>query len=443
MANDRARRRAADRRRQCLTEALRGLKPPKTGRNAARAITHADVRTLQVSKSALTQIAALLAAAIAGGAIAVGGAALLLGVGDDDGGSSGGTVTEFASSTPDRFQRGKRLSLAEVYRQSEGGVVQVATTDVVESQDPFFGVPQQERRRGLGSGFVIDKSGHLVTNFHVIEGADQVEVSFSNGEKMNAEIVGRDPSTDVAVLRVDASARALRPLRLGDSDALEVGDEVVAIGNPLGYERTMTAGIVSALGRVIEAPNQFAIDEVIQTDAPINRGNSGGPLLNAEGQVVGVNTQIATAGSSGSIGIGFAVPINTVKDVAAQLIDKGRVEHSFLGVRTQEIDPDIADTFNLGVERGLLIASVTDGSAADKAGLRGGTEQVVVEGTTWTLGGDIILAADGVHLRTFDQLRELIDAKDPGDEVKLEIRRDGKTRTVTVKLGRRPTSPQG
>jgi S1-C subfamily serine protease len=401
------------------------------------------VRTVHVSTAALTQIGALLAAAIAGGLVAVGGTALLLGIGDDDdAGATSAAVTQLTSLTPDRFTRDEPLSLAEVYRRSEGGVVQVAVTDVVEGVDPFFGVPQQERQRGLGSGFVIDKSGHIVTNFHVIEGADEVEVSFSNGEELRAEIVGRDPSTDIAVLKVEAGSRALRVLELGNSDELEVGDEVVAIGNPLGYERTMTAGIVSALGRVIDAPNQFAIDEVIQTDAPINTGNSGGPLLNAKGEVVGVNTQIASL-SGGNIGIGFAVPINTVRDVTAQLISNGQVEHAYLGVVAQEIDEEIADTFNLDAERGLLIADVRAGSAAEKAGLRGGNQQVVVEGTTWTLGGDIIVKADGKELRSDDELRDLIEAKDPGDELRLEIRRDGETRTVNVKLGRRPTSPQG
>jgi putative serine protease PepD len=399
------------------------------------------VRTIQVSRSLLAQIGALLAAAIAGGAIAVGGTALLLGVGDDEEDSPGTAVAEPRSSTPDRFRSERPVSLAELYRESEGGVVQVATTGAIESRD-FFSVPGPQER-GLGSGFVIDKSGHIVTNFHVIEGASQVEVSFSNGEEMDAEVVGRDPSTDIAVLRVEADTRALRPLKLGNSDALEVGDEVVAIGNPLGYERTMTAGIVSALGRVIEAPNQFAIDEVIQMDAPVNSGNSGGPLLNAAGQVVGVNTQIATAGSPGNIGIGFAVPINTVKDVVAQLIETGSVEHSFLGVVTQEIDEEIAETLDLDVDHGLLIASVEEGSAAERAGLRGGNQQVVVEGTTWIFGGDIIVGADGEELRTVDQLRELIEERDPGDELTLEIRRDGENRTVTVKLGRRPTSPQG
>ena len=403
------------------------------------------MRTIQVSKSALTQVGALLAAAIAGGVIAIGGTALLLGVGEEESDAAGGAATELTSSTPAEFRRDESTSLVDVYRNSEGGVVQVATSGVVETDDPFFGVPQQEQRRGLGSGFVIDKSGHIVTNYHVIEGAQEVEVSFSNGEELDAEVVGSDSSTDIAVLKVSADSRALKPLMLGDSDQLEVGDEVVAIGNPLGYERTMTAGIVSALGRVIESPGEFAyaIDEVIQTDAPINSGNSGGPLLDAGGRVIGVNTQIATGGAGGgNIGIGFAVPINTVKDVAAQLIDTGRAEHSYLGVEAQELDDETAETFNLDVTRGLLIARVTEGTAAAKAGLRGGTREVVVEGTTWVIGGDVIVKAEGTELRTVDQLRELIEEKDPGDELTLTISRDGQLRTVSVQLGRRPSSPQ-
>ena len=208
----------------------------------------------------------------------------------------------------------------------------------------------------------------------------------------------------------------------------------------------MTAGIVSALGRVIESPGEFAyaIDEVIQTDAPINSGNSGGPLLDAGGRVIGVNTQIATGGAGGgNIGIGFAVPINTVKDVAAQLIDPGRAQDSYLGVEAQELDDETAETFNLDVTRGLLIARVTEGTAAAKAGLRGGTREVVVEGTTWVIGGDVIVKAEGTELRTVHQLRELIEEKDPaGDELTLTISRDGQLRTVSVQLGRRPSSPQ-
>ena len=395
-------------------------------------------------RGVLTQFAALLFAAVAGGAVAVGGTALLLGVGDDDDDVGGvATASVFRTETsPNGFDRDEPLSLAEVYEQTEGGVVQVKTTAVVENPD-VFGLPQPEQQSGLGSGFVIDKSGHIVTNFHVVEGADEVEVSFSNGEEMDAAVIGNDPSTDIAVLKVEADSRALTPLRLGDSDALRVGDEVVAIGNPLGFERTMTAGIVSALGRVIEAPNLFAIEGVIQTDAPINSGNSGGPLLNAAGRVVGVNTQIVTAGSSGNIGIGLAVPIDTVKDVAGQLIDHGSVEHAYLGIETQEIEEDIADELGLPVKRGLLISRVLPGTPAERAGLRGGTEEVLVEGTTWIIGGDIIVAADGTELRTWEQLLELIAEKDPGDTMALRIYRDGEPQNVDVQLGRRPASPPG
>jgi S1-C subfamily serine protease len=402
------------------------------------------VRAPSSRRGVLTRFAALLFAAVAGGAVAVGGTALLLGVGDDDDDEGGvATASVFRTETsPNGFDRDEPLSLAEVYEQTEGGVVQVKTTAVVENPD-VFGLPQPEQQSGLGSGFVIDKSGHIVTNFHVVEGADEVEVSFSNGEEMDAAVIGNDPSTDIAVLKVEADSRALTPLRLGDSDALRVGDEVVAIGNPLGFERTMTAGIVSALGRVIEAPNLFAIEGVIQTDAPINSGNSGGPLLNAAGRVVGVNTQIVTAGSSGNIGIGLAVPIDTVKDVAGQLIDHGSVEHAYLGIETQEIEEDIADELGLPVKRGLLISRVLPGTPAERAGLRGGTEEVLVEGTTWIIGGDIIVAADGTELRTWEQLLELIAEKDPGDTMALRIYRDGEPQNVDVQLGRRPASPPG
>jgi S1-C subfamily serine protease len=402
------------------------------------------VRVVPGRRGVLTQIAALLFAAIAGGAVAVGGTALLLGVGDDDDDEGGVTTASVfgAETSPDDFERDEPLSLVDVYEESEGGVVQVKTTAVVETPD-FFGSPQQEPQRGLGSGFVIDKSGHIVTNAHVVQGADAVEVSFSNGEEMDATIVGDDPSTDIALLKVEADSRALQPLSLGNSDTLRVGDEVVAIGNPLGLERTMTAGIVSALGRVIEAPNQFSIDEVIQTDAPINSGNSGGPLLNAAGRVVGVNTQIVTGGGTGNIGIGFAVPINTVRDVAAQLIEDGTVEHAYLGVGTQEIDDDIAKLLSLPVKRGLLISRVEEGSPAERAALRGGTEQVLVEGTTWIIGGDIIVEADGTEVGSHEQLLDVIDEKDPGEKMTLRIYRDGEPQTVEVELGRRPDSPQG
>ena len=220
-------------------------------------------------------------------------------------------------------------------------------------------VPDQ----ALGSGFVIDKTGHIVTNYHVIEGADAIEVSFSNQDTLSATIVGSDPSTDIAVLRVQSSSRGLAPLAFGNSDTVRVGDPVVAIGNPFGLRRTATAGIVSAVQeRTITAPNGYPIDHVIQTDAQINSGNSGGPLLSARGEVIGVNSQIARAdGSTGNVGIGFAVPSNTVKEVVAQLTATGRVDRAYLGIAGSTVTAELARVFRLPVDEGVLIEAVTDG----------------------------------------------------------------------------------
>ncbi len=319
-----------------------------------------------------------------------------------------------------------------------------ATSKVTTQPDPFldpFGVPQTTTQQALGSGFVIDKAGHIVTNFHVVQGASKVEVSFSNNERLPATIVGRDPSTDVAVLEVKAHSRAFTPLVLGNSDLVEVGDSVVAIGNPLGEDRSITSGIVSALQRQIVAPNGAPIDHVIQTDAALNHGNSGGPLLNARGQVVGVNSQIQTDGSDGNIGIGFAIPINTVKSVAAQLISKGVVEHPFLGVDARAITSDVARLFRLPVKSGLLVSTVCSSTGAAKAGLHGATQQVTVAGETWPLGGDIIVKADGVAVASVEQLRSLIGQKKPGDSIQLQVFRGTKTLSLNVKLGRQPLSP--
>jgi S1-C subfamily serine protease len=292
---------------------------------------------------------------------------------------------------------------------------------------------------------VIDKAGHIVTNYHVIANASSVEVSFSNSDNLKARIVGSDPSTDIAVLQVDARSRALTPLPFGNSDAVHVGDAVVAIGNPLGYDRSMTAGIVSAVQRVINAPNEFRIDHVIQTDAPINHGNSGGPLINSSGQVIGVNAQIATGNSSsdGNIGIGFAIPINTVRNVAAQLIQKGKVEHAFIGITAKAVTPEIARLFRLRANHGLLVVSVEPGSGAAATGLRAGTETAVVSGESWPVGGDLIVAANGVRLSSLDRLRDLVSAKKPGDSVSLKVYRGDTKLTLNVKLGRQPLSPPG
>jgi S1-C subfamily serine protease len=391
--------------------------------------------------------AGLVAAAGLGAGLALGGAALLGGFGSTT------TVRELqsvAAAPIPALQRAssKGLTINQIYRRAYPGVVQVSATQVVStpSVDPFFGnpFPQTERQRALGSGFVIDKGGHIVTNYHVIEGARSVEVSFSNNESMKAKIVGSDPSTDVAVLKVDAHSRALTPLPLGNSDTVRVGDSVVAIGNPFGLERTVTAGIVSALQRVIQAPNNFSIDHVIQTDAALNKGNSGGPLLNAGGDVIGVNSQIQTGdvGSQGNVGIGFAVPINTVKTVAAQLIATGHAEHAFLGITAQPITRDLAKLFRLRASHGLLVESVRPGSAAAKAGLRAGVHRAIVAGVTYPLDGDLIVSADGVQLSSLDQLRDVISTKQPGQKVSLKIWRGDKHLTLNVKLGRQPSSPR-
>jgi S1-C subfamily serine protease len=243
-------------------------------------------------------------------------------------------------------------------------------------------------------------------------------------------------------LKIDAQARALTPLPLGNSDAVHVGDAVVAIGNPFGLERSVTAGIVSALQRDITAPNGYTIDRVIQTDAPINRGNSGGPLLNANGEVIGVNSQIESE-TGGNVGIGFAVPVNTVREVVSQLKANGKVEHAYLGVHMQDITEDLAETVNLPLEEGVLIVTVIDGSPAAEAGLKGGNQQVIVGGRSYVLGGDIVTRADGQAVAASDDLRTMIMAKSPGDPMTLDIQRGDSKRTVSVTLGQQPAQTGG
>jgi len=233
----------------------------------------------------------------------------------------------------------------------------------------------------------------------------------------------------------------LKPLPLGDSGAVHVGDGVIAIGNPLGYDRSVTSGIVSAIGREIQSPNESPIDHVIQTDAALNHGNSGGPLLNADGQVIGVNAQIAPSASNANIGIGFAIPINTVKQVAADLIKHGKVEHPFIGIEAKAVNPQIANVFHLPVQHGLLIAKVFSGTGAANAGLRAGKTLVTVNGDTWPAGGDLIVRADGHAVPTIDALRTVIAEKKPGDSVRLDVYRGPKLMTFDVKLGRLPSSP--
>ena len=397
-------------------------------------------------RAKLAPSAGLAAASLLGGVVALGGAALIGGLG------GGGTTTvEQTSPVPTSAAQvadDKTLSVREIYARAAPGVVQITSTDNAVQDTPSlspFNSPQVPSQQALGSGFVVDKAGHIVTNYHVIEGADQIEVSFSNQDTLRASLVGSDPSTDIAVLRVEASSRGLTPLVLGNSDVVRVGDPVVAIGNPFGLARTATAGIVSAVQeRTITAPNGYPIDHVIQTDAPINPGNSGGPLLNGRAQVIGVNSQIAPAeGSSGNVGIGFAVPSNTVKEVIAQLVATGRVDRAYLGIGGTTVNAELARVFRLPVDAGVLVEAVGDGTAASRAGLTAGTTSTVVAGEGYTLGGDLIVAVAGKRVASLEELRDVLADHKPGETVKVQIYRGNRQQTLDVTLGRQPSSPQG
>jgi S1-C subfamily serine protease len=339
------------------------------------------------------------------------------------------------------------LSVNQIYRKDAPGVVVVTATVTTTSSNQFnpFGAPQKQQGQALGSGFVIDKSGHILTNAHVVLNASKVQVAFGSGstaKTYDAKVLGVDRSTDVAVLKVDAPSEALTPLQLGNSSDVQVGDPVVAIGNPLGETRTATTGIVSAVNRDIGSlQGNVQIRGAIQTDAAINHGNSGGPLINDLGQVIGITSQILSDDpnnpQSGSIGIGFAVPINTVKTVANQIITTGKAQHTYLGILGDPLSPSLAKALNLNVDHGVLVAKVEPGSPAAKAGLKGGSTQATINGQTLTLGGDVITSIDGKQIRSFDDLSGAISAKKPGDTAQLGIYRDGKQFTVTVTLAAR------
>jgi S1-C subfamily serine protease len=381
---------------------------------------------------------AVAAAGLAGAALALGGA-YALGSFDNESTVTVREVTVENTSEPTTFRPGKALSIAEIYKRSAPGVVQITATS--NSVNPFG---SESQPRALGSGFVFDKAGYIITNYHVIAGARSIQVTFSDNRSIDARLVGSDPSTDIAVLKVNTTSGALTPLALGDSDAVDVGDSVVAIGNPFGLSRSVTAGIVSAIQRQITAPAGYAIDHVIQTDAAINHGNSGGPLLNARGEVIGVNAQIETGGvDQGNVGVGFAVPSNTVKNVARQLIEDGKVEHAYIGISVKELTPDVAEEFRLPVKSGVLVEEVHAGSGAAKAGLKGGTTDVTVAGESYRLGGDIIVAANGMPAKDAASLRDITSELEPGDTITLEVYRDEVKQTIEVKLGRQPSSPSG
>jgi putative serine protease PepD len=302
----------------------------------------------------------------------------------------------------------RTVTIADIYRQTHASVVEITVTTSSSSGFPFG--PDSGTQQAQGSGFVYDEQGHVITNQHVVDGAQSIQVKFSNGKSYDATVVGTDPSTDLAVLDVDAPASVLKPLELADSSEVAVGDGVVAIGSPFGLEDSVTAGIVSAVGRAMEAPNGFTINDSIQTDAAINHGNSGGPLLDMQGRVIGVNAQIASE-SGGNDGVGFAIPSNTVKSIAARLLADGSVQHAYLGV-------GLAET-----ARGVEVSQVRSGSPAADAGLQ---------------SGDVVSAVDGHAITTAEELQQAVDAKAPGDSISVTYQRGGQSRTVEVKLGTRP-----
>jgi len=392
------------------------------------------------------QFAIPFLAALIGGALV----AVVIAAAGDLGGSSK-TVTTIQSAAPiapsNASQTTKGLTPHDIYVRDAPGVAFVTSTVVQQGESsPFnlFGGGETQRQGvDTGSGIVIDNNGTILTNYHVVENAVKVQVSFEKGKNVEAKVVGKDPSHDLAILRIPTDGLTLHPLTLGNSSAVQVGDPVLAIGNPFDLERTLTTGVISALQRTITAPNGFTIDNVLQTDAPINPGNSGGPLLNAEGEVIGINSQIETGGSGdGSVGIGFAVPINLAKSELSELEQGGTVRGAYLGVVTLTIDGSLS-ALNLPVTHGVLVESVQKGTAAEKAGIKGGT--ATTEDGQITVGGDIIVSVDGKQVNSSEELASDIEAKKAGDQISIGLvvpngKGGWEHKTVNATLGQRPNS---
>ena len=322
----------------------------------------------------------------------------------------------------------KTLSLIEIFEKSEPGVVRVNTQRNQTINDVG----------GVGSGFVFDKKGHIITNAHVIEDSTKTVVTFLDGRSYNAEIIGIDQYTDIGVIKVNADLKLLQPLTLGDSSNLQVGEPITAIGNPFGLSGSMTSGIISQMGRLLPSGSGYSIPDVIQTDAAINPGNPGGPLLNMRGDIVGINTAIqSTTGEF--TGVGFAIPSQTVAKIVPTLISEGEYNHPWIGISGRDIDPDMANVLGLKDALGFLIITVVEDSPASEAGLIGSDKTIKVESREYPVGGDIILAVDGIDVRKIDDiLIHLQRVKTVGDEMNLEILRDGRTTNITIVLQERP-----
>jgi putative serine protease PepD len=379
-----------------------------------------------------TSLPALAASLLAAAVIGAGGGAAAYAVLASDGKTVVRNVTVGESAQPAAVTSG--LSVGQIYRRSYKGVVEITVTEKASNSFPFGGRPQTQQ--GQGSGFVYDSAGHIVTNQHVAANADSISVRFWNGASYKATLVGSDASTDLALLKVDAPSSLLVPLQLGDSADVAVGDGVVAIGSPFGLSETVTSGIVSALHRQMTSPNGFSIRDSIQTDAAINHGNSGGPLLDTRGRVIGVNAQIRSD-SGGSDGVGFAIPSSTVRSIVGQILADGKAEHAYLGVRVGTIPGSVAH--DLGVPAGAELSEVKSGTPAARAGLHAATGSRTVDGQSYPTGGDVITAVNGKRITSSDELQAAIDAQKPGDTVSITYMRSGKRRTVRVELGTRPS----
>ena len=357
-----------------------------------------------------------------------------------------GTVSPTAAVPPTPLPASLEISadavellLQNIYERTNPGVVNIDVSGGVGSDLTEF---------GSGSGFVIDTAGHIVTNNHVVEGADEIDVTFADGRVAIATVIGADPYSDLAVIKVEVAADKLQPLAIGDSDVVKVGQRVIAIGNPFGLVGTMTVGIISGKGRTLPADTtsgsgaNFSNPDILQTDAAINPGNSGGPLLNSKGEVIGVNAAIRTDGANrANSGVGFAIPSNTVKRVAQQILKDGRASYPYLGVSVDNhfTIGELAAALNLPVEQGVLISAVVADGPAEQAGLRGGDQQITVRGIPVVAGGDIITAIDGDPIISFDQMIAYLSSqKLVGQEVTLTILRDGETLQLPLTLADRP-----
>ncbi|MFQ5974714.1 MAG: S1C family serine protease [Candidatus Hydrothermarchaeales archaeon] len=340
--------------------------------------------------------------------------------------------TTSVSGTLPEVMKTEESIVIGVYEKIGQSVVHITTTTLTTD---FFmrDIPQE----GVGSGIILDVNGYILTNSHVVEDAEKVEVTLPDGEVAFAKLIGKDPTTDIAVVKINPNTR-LTPSVLGDSDSLRIGQLAIAIGNPFGLDNTITVGVISALNRTLRSRNNFEIQGIIQTDASINPGNSGGPLVNSKGEVIGINTAIFSP-IKGSIGIGFAIPINNAKVVAEELIEHGRVIRPWLGITGYTVTERTSEALDLPIENGVIIASVVDGGPADDAGLRGGEDLTIVGARALVVGGDIITKFDDREIKSMDELVEAILEHDVGDEVKIEYLRSGKKSNTVVKLIERPS----